>query len=169
VTVAFSGPVEITGINPYVLVSAEHAATLRSGWRRPLPVVVRLNRDMDASWRTNLMPRGDGAFYLYLHGEMRATAGVGVGDTVTVELRDDVAYRGGPTHDVPASFQAALTVNVTAAANWERLPPSRRKEILRYLAGLKSERAIDRNVEKAMRVLSGESERFMARDWRDGR
>jgi hypothetical protein len=167
--VTFSAPVEITGINPYVLVSSDRAETLRSGWRRPLPVAVRLNGDSDTSWRTNLMPRGDGAFYLYLHGGMRTTAGVNVGDTVTVELRDDEAYRGGPTHDIPKSFQAALAANLTAAANWERLAPSRRKEILRYFAGLKSERAIERNVDKALRVLSGESERFMAREWSEGR
>jgi hypothetical protein len=41
--------------------------------------------------------------------------------------------------------------------------------MLRYFAGLKSERALERNVDKALRVLSGESERFMARDWVDGR
>jgi len=166
--VTFYGLIEITGINPYVLVSARDAAALRSGWRRPLPVLVRLNGDTDSSWHTNLMPRGDGAFYLYLHGEMRDTAGVGVGDAVSVELRVDEAYRGGPAHEMPAGFQAALDGNKDAAANWGRLSPSRRKEILRYFAGLKSERARERNVEKALRVLSGESERFMARDWVDG-
>jgi Domain of unknown function (DUF1905)/Bacteriocin-protection, YdeI or OmpD-Associated len=168
-SVTFRAPIEITGINPYVLVSSQHASTLRPGWRRPLPVIVRLNKNDDTSWRTNLMPRGDSAFYLYLHGEMRKAAGVDVGDTVSVELRVDAAYRGGPTHEVPTSFQAALNANPTAAQNWERLAPSRRKEILRYLAGLKSERAIERNVDKALRVLGGESERFMARDWTDGR
>jgi hypothetical protein len=168
-SVTFSAPIEITGINPYVLVSFLDASTLRSGWRRPLPVLVRLNNDTETTWRTNLMPRGDGAFYLYLHGEMRSAARAGVGDKVTVELRVDDAYHGGPAHDIPASFQAALNANPTAAQNWEGLPPSRRKEILRYFAGLKSERALERNVDKALRVLSGESERFMARDWVDGR
>jgi hypothetical protein len=168
-SVTFMAPIEITGINPYVLVSADHAATLRSGWRRPLPVIVRLNKELETWWRTNLMPRGDGAFYLYVHGEMRRAAKVDVGDTVTVELRDDELYRGGPTHDIPARFQTALNTHAVAAANWERLTPSRRKEILRYFAGLKSERALERNVDKALRVLSGESERFMARDWVEGR
>jgi hypothetical protein len=115
------------------------------------------------------MPRGDGAFYLYLHGEMRNSARVGVGDTVTVELRVEDAYRGDPVHEIPARLQTALNANATAAQNWERLTPSRRKEILRYFAGLKSDRARDRNVDQALRVLSGESERFMARDWVDGR
>ncbi len=169
VPVTFRASIEIAGINPYVLVSSRHASTLRPGWRRPLPVLVRLNDETDTSWRTNLMPRGDGAFYLYLHGEMRDTAGVSVGDRVSVELRVDEAYRGGPTHEVPARFREALDAHPTAAANWDRLAPSRRKEILRYFAGLKSERALQRNIDKALRVLGGEKERFMARDWIDGR
>lgn len=165
--VTFSGLIEITGINPYVLVSSHDASTLRSGWRRPLPVLVRLNTT-DTWWRTNLMPRGDGSFYLYLHGEMRKTTGVDVGDGVVVELRVDGAYRGGPTHKIPPSFQAALNSHSVAAANWGRLTPSRQKEILRYFAGLKSDRALERNVDKALRVLGGENERFMAREWVDG-
>lgn len=41
--------IELRGINPYVLVSAEllvsaeRAARLRKGWRKPLPVLVRVN------------------------------------------------------------------------------------------------------------------------------
>jgi hypothetical protein len=134
-----------------------------------MPVLVRLNGAPAESWRTNLMPRGDGSFYLYLHGEMRTVAGVDVGDVVTAELRFDEAYRGGPTHDTPPQFQEALDRSSTAKANWLALPPSRQKEILRYLAGLKTERAVERNVARALRVLSGESERFMAREWSDGR
>jgi hypothetical protein len=168
-SVTFVAPIEIIDINPYVLVLAHHVSTLRPGRRRPLPVLVCLNSETNSSWRTNLMPRGDGAFYLYVNGEMRDSAGVAVGDRVTVELRVDETYRGGPTHEAPANFQAALSSNSRAAANWERLPPSRRKEVLRYFAGLKSERALERNVERALRVLSGENERFMARDWIDGR
>ena len=48
---------------------------------------------------------------------------------------------------------------------WSELIPSRQKEILRYFAGLKSETARARNYAKAMRVLNGAKERFMARDW----
>lgn len=48
---------------------------------------------------------------------------------------------------------------------WTMLTPSRKKEIVRYLAALKSDEARERNVSRALRVLSGAKERFMARSW----
>jgi hypothetical protein len=164
-----TAPIEMVGINPFVLVPSRLATDLRAQWRRPMPVLVRINSAPDEPWRTNLMPRGDGAFFLYLHAEMRKASNVDVGDVVTAELRFDEAYRGGPIHEMPTEFQEALDANPFAKANWLELSPSRRKEILRYFAGLKTDRAKERNVNRALRVLSGESDRFMARDWRDGR
>ena len=55
--------------------------------------------------------------------------------------------------------------DAAARAHWDALPPSRRKELLRYLASLKSQDARLRNIERALRVLGGAKERFMARDW----
>ena len=52
--------------------------------------------------------------------------------------------------------------------NWEALIPSRRKEILRYFARLKSTEARERNLERALHVLSGRQGRFMARVWNQG-
>ena len=49
------------------------------------------------------------------------------------------------------------------------LPPSRKKEMVRYLARLKSQAARDRNLARALEVLSGKSGRFMARAWVEGR
>ncbi|MBA4750969.1 MAG: hypothetical protein H2055_01895, partial [Sphingopyxis sp.] len=45
------------------------------------------------------------------------------------------------------------------------LAPSLRKEILRYLANLKSDAARQRNIDRAIGVLSGAKARFLARDW----
>jgi hypothetical protein len=53
--------------------------------------------------------------------------------------------------------------------NWEALIPSRQKEILRYFSRLKSGEAIEGNLKRALNVLSGRAERFMARSWKDGR
>jgi len=52
--------------------------------------------------------------------------------------------------------------------NWEALIPSRKKEILRYFAPLKSPEARERNLERALYVLSGKKGRFMARAWNQG-
>ncbi len=155
-------------INPYILVTATQARTIKPGWRKPLPVLVRINGKPAVPWRINMMPAGDGSFYLYLHGDVRRASGTKVGDRVRVEVGFDTRYRNGPQHPVPSWFKAALRKNSKAMKNWEALIPSRRKEILRYFAQLKSTEARERNLERALHVLSGRKGRFMARAWKQG-
>jgi hypothetical protein len=165
----FLAVIRMRGINPYVHVSASRANQLRKDWRKPMPVLTRVNGEPAAKpWRINMMPAGDGSFYLYLHNSIREAAGVGVGDRVTVQIGFDPAYRNGPLHPMPRWFGAALRDDPQARMNWSRLSPSRRKEVLRYFASLKSDEARQRNLERAMRVLSGAPGRFMARNWKGG-
>ena len=67
----FRAPMEINRINPYVLVRADQAARLKRNWRKPMPVRVQVNGKPEVPWRINLMPVGDGHFFLYLHGQVR--------------------------------------------------------------------------------------------------
>jgi len=157
--------IEITGINPYVLVDARRASRLRKNWRKPMPVLVQVNGKPDAPWRINMMPRGDGSFFLYLAGVVRKASGTAVGDVVTILVRFDGAYKGGPARPMPRWFAGPLARNRRATAGWERLSPSRQKEIIRYFAALKSPAAQARNVKQALHVLAGGKARFMARDW----
>jgi hypothetical protein len=166
----FQATIKIRGINPYVDVATWRAARLQKNWRRPMPVLVRLNgKPARQPWRINMMPTGKGGFYLYLHGSLRTATGTGVGDRVTVELGFDQAYKGGPMHAMPRWFSTALAGNAEAKLNWGKLTPSRRKEILRYFASLKSPESRERNLSRAMAALSGTSARFMARTWKHGR
>ena len=165
----FRAKMRIQSANPYVLISAARAKALRSEWRKPMPVLVRINGKPNPPWRINLMPIGDGRFYLYLHGDVRKASATKVGDMVDVDVRFDPAYRGGPMHPMPEWFRAPLFANAKAKKGWDSLIPSRQKEILRYLSWLKSPEARERNVAKAIRVLSGEKERYMARSWSEGR
>src|SRR6266852_1482402 len=137
-------------INPYVLVTPALAKAIKPGWRKPLPVLVRINGKPAVPWRINMMPVGNGSFYLYLHGDVRRASGTKVGDRVRVEVGFDARYRNGPQHRVPSWFKATLRRNSRAMKNWEALIPSRRKEILRYFARLKSQEARERNLEKAL-------------------
>ena len=155
--------------NPYVHISRERATALKPAWRKPMPVLVQINGAPRPPWRINLMPVGDGAFYLYLHGDVRTASATKVGDMVDVSLRFDPAYRGGPMHPMPIWFREPLYANARAKSAWLALIPSRQKEILRYLSWLTSEAARERNVATAIRVLSGANERYMARSWRNGR
>jgi hypothetical protein len=148
-----------------VLVSADRAAQLVAKWRKPMPVRVRVNGQPNPPWRINMMPVGDGSFYLYLHGDVRAASQTKVGDKVDMEIAFDSDYRGGPADPMPSWFAEAIQSNPAAQRGWESLPPSRQKEVVRYLVRLKSPEAQQRNTERAMHVLAGGKARFMARDW----
>ena len=168
-TLRFRALIKIHGINPYVLVTAKRASELRPGWRKPMPVLFRINGKPQEASPINMMPIGDGRFRLYLNGKIRKASGTGVGDRVEVEVRFDAKYKSGPAHPMPAWFRAALRKNPLARENWEALIPSRKKEILRYFAALKSPEARERNLARALRALSGKPERFMARSWSGGK
>jgi hypothetical protein len=161
----FTAKILLKGINPYVLVSAARAARIKKNWKKPMPILVQVNGKPEPAWRINMMPAGDGSFYLYLAGVVRKASGTQVGDRVEISIAFDGGYKNGPQHNMPADFATQLASNSTIQARWETLSPSLKKEILRYLAKLKSEEARARNIERAIRVLGGAQERFMARDW----
>ena len=71
----FRAKIELRGINPYVLVSAARAARIRAGWKKPMPVLVQVNGRPEPAWPINMMPAGDGGFYLYLDGTVRKASG----------------------------------------------------------------------------------------------
>ena len=164
----FTAVIKIRGVNPFVLVSALRANAIKPGWRKPLPALVRINGEPADAWHINMMPVGDGSFYLYLHGDIRKASGTAVGDRVRVEIEFDASYRNGPQHLMPRWFKQALVANSQAMKNWTALVPSRKKEILRYFSRLNSPDARARNLAKALHVLSGEAGRFMARAWKNG-
>jgi hypothetical protein len=165
----FSSVMNIYNGNPYVHMSAGRVAKIKAGWRKPLPVLVRINGKPEKAWRINVMPIGDGNFYLYLHGDVRKASRTKVGDRVQVEVSFDDKYRNGPMHPMPAWFSKPLQKNPKARKAWAALIPSRKKEVLRYFSWLKSPEARQRNLERALRVLSGNEGRFMARNWKDGK
>ncbi len=167
-TLGFTAVIKIRGVNPFILVSAARANAVKPGWRKPLPVLMRINGKPAEAWHVNMMPVGDGSFYLYLHGDVRKASGTVVGDRVRVEIDFDPSYRNGPQHPMPAWFRQALAGNPQAMKNWIALIPSRKKEILRYFSRLNSSEARTRNLAKALDVLSGETGRFMARAWKNG-
>jgi hypothetical protein len=142
----FHATIRIVGVNPYVQVSAIRAGTLKP-------------------WRINMMPTGDGAFYLYLHGDVRRASNTKVGQRVLVDVEFDSTYRNGPMHRMPDWFRKPLAANRQAASAWKRLTPSRKKEILRYLSQLRSADARERNVRRALAALSGTGTRYMGRSW----
>jgi hypothetical protein len=49
-TLRFTARMKIHSVNPYILVSAKHAAELKPGWRKPMPVLVQINGKLEEPW-----------------------------------------------------------------------------------------------------------------------
>lgn len=155
----FSAKIGKLDINPYVQVpddvlqKLQHAAGKAKG---PIPVKGTLQ---GKPFLANVV-RYSGMWRLYLNTPMRQAANVDVGDQVTVGLEFDPAPRAEP---VPPEFKRALSQNKPAREAFEKLAPSRQKEILRYLNGLKQPHTIEKNIEKVIQYLQGEPvERLVA-------
>ena len=137
-------------INPCVVVPAKLIAALKaeSGKNQSIPVRASLQ---GRPFQANLV-RYRGAWRLYLNGTIRKAAGAEPGDRVTVTLAFDPRPRTLP---VPTAFAKALAADRKAKAAFEALPPSRRKELLRYLGNLKREESLLRNIGRMLRHLTG--------------
>ena len=166
-SIVFTATIKKRGINPYVPVSAQLATQLKENWRKPLPVLVQVNSKPEPPWHINMMPAGDGSFYLYLNGEVLKASNTKVGSQVEIKLQFDADYKPGPVHPMPSWFSMALAQNQLAKQGWDELTPSLQKEILRYMVRLKSIEAQNRNTQLAMHVLSGGKGRFLARSWNE--
>lgn len=161
--------IEIFNGNPYIHITKAQVTSIKDNWKKPIPVLVKINGKPTPPWHINLMPMGNGDFYLYLHNDIRKTSETKVGDTVTVDVSFDTKYKNGPMHPMPIWFKTPLNKSPKAKKAWGELTPSRQKEILRYMSWLKSDEAKERNVKKAIYVLEGNEDRYMARTWKNGK
>ena len=156
---SFSARIRIIGINPYVIPTKMALRLLfdQSGRETgPIQVCGTLN----GFPFTQTLVRYQGKWRLYLNTPMRKGAGIDVGDIAEVSIAHDPRSR---TIKMPAALKSALQKNGKAQSVFKGLPPSRRKEIVRYIVSLKSEAAVKRNIERAIRFLSGNG-RFVGRD-----
>ncbi|MYG99354.1 MAG: DUF1905 domain-containing protein [Acidimicrobiaceae bacterium] len=82
-----------------------------------------------------LVPVGGGHHRLFLNSAVRSAIGKGAGDSVEVRIRLD---RSNRTPETPPELQEALAEEGATTA-WKALTPSRRKELLVWLADAKRE------------------------------
>jgi hypothetical protein len=101
-------------------------------------------------YRGSLMPMGDGTFCLGVLKSIQEAAGVGFGDTITVELALDTAPR---TVEVPADLAKALARDRKAAAAWEALSFTTKKEHARGLSGAKRPETRERRLAQTLDFL----------------
>jgi hypothetical protein len=92
-----------------------------------------------------------GKWRLYLNGPMRKAAGKDVGDAIDIQIDFDSKPRTTPMHP---KLKKAFKENLNAKKAFEKLSPSRQKEILRYINFLKSEESVDKNIQRAIAHLT---------------
>src|SRR5688572_11023224 len=127
--VKFSFKIYKIGINPVVDPPDEAlTAVFEQAGRSKGAIPIR--GSLDGAEFIQTLVKYQGAWRLYINGEMLKSSGLKVGDTATVEMAFDPRPREVP---VPPKFARVLRADKRAKAEFDALSPSRQKEILRYL------------------------------------
>lgn len=169
----FKAKVLIINGNPYVRPPDEILKKIFNQAEKtmsPIPIKGKIN---GATFQQTLV-RYQGDWRLYVNIIMAKAAKIkfykSISEIVGKVATFEVEFNKTPTvFNMTPFLKKALNLNPIAKKNWERLTPSRRKEILRYFSWLKSNDAKERNVKKVIEALSGKDTRFMARSWKDGK
>ena len=150
--IKFAAEIYKIGINPVVdppdetLTGVFATAGRSSG---PIPVRGRL-QGVDF---IQTLVKYRGAWRLYINGEMLKASGLKVGDIAEVEIEFDPRPRDV---EMPAALRRALDRDSDARAEFEKLSPSRQKEIKRYIASLKTDESVARNIARVVSHLRNE-------------
>jgi hypothetical protein len=155
----FNANIELIGINPYVLPPDKVLAKLFEEAKKdkgPIPIKGSINGN---PYKQNLV-RFKGAWRLYINTTMLKDSPKRIGEHIEVCIAFDPEER---TIAVHPEFIKALAKNKTAKNVFDSLRPSLQKEIVRYLANLKTEESVTKNIPKAIDFLLGKG-RFVGRD-----
>jgi len=156
---SFKAKIEIIGINPFVLLPEKVLNSIFDQAKKDKgPIQVRGKIDGHDFIQTLVKYRGE--WRLYINGPMLKAAKKDVGNTVKIEIKFDPDERKIAFHP---KLKAAIDKNKKAKAVFESLAPSLQKEIIRYIAHLKTEETIDKNVKLAIQFLLGKV-RWIGRD-----
>ena len=134
----------------FIRVPPEVLTTL--GQRKRAPVRVTINA---YTYRTTIAVYG-GKSYIGVRREVREAAAVKAGDQLMVGLEYDAELR---TVDLPEGLRAALQTDARAAAAFERLSYTRKKEFVEWVTGAKRADTQRRRMEQAVAMLRGQARR----------
>lgn len=141
----FRGTLETNGRTATgIEVPSDVVDALGAGKRPPVRVTLH-----EHTYRTTVARMG-GRFLVPVSAEVRKAAGVTAGDQLDVGIELDEAPR---TVDVPADLATALAAEPSAAAAWERLSYTHRKEWVRSVEDAKKPETRARRVAAAVTSL----------------
>lgn len=156
---SFKAAIDIIGINPFVYVPEKILKGIFKGAgvdKGPIPVKGTVN---GKAYRQTLV-RYKGEWRLYINTIMLKDSPRRIGEVIKVTVEYDPVARTIEPH--PALLKA-LAKNRKARRVYDELSPSLRKEIVRYIAQLKTEESVARNVVKAIDFLMGKG-KFVGRE-----
>lgn len=157
--VTFTAELAIIDGNPFVsLPPAILNDVFEDAGRSKGPIQVRGTINQRPYQQTLVKFRG--AWRLYVNMKMLDDSPRRIGEAIEATVDFDPSDRGIKPH---RALLAMLDANPTAREVFDGMAPSRQKEIVRYLDGLKTEESVDRNVQRAADFLLGNG-RFVGRE-----
>ncbi|HTG65313.1 MAG TPA: YdeI/OmpD-associated family protein [Flavobacterium sp.] len=155
----FSATIEIIGINPFVYVPEEilkHIFEKAEKAKGPIPVKGTVN----SIPYTQTLMKFKGEWRLYINTKMLKNSPKRIGEQIEISISYDSEKREIPIHP---KLSEALAENEAANSVFQNLRPSLQHEIIRYIANLKTEESIDKNIPKAIAFLLGKG-KFVGRE-----
>lgn len=155
----FTAALQIIGINPFVFIPDQILRQLFAEYGKDkghIPVCGIINNKQYT--QTLLKYKGD--WRLYINTTMLKKSPERIGEEISIDIQIDTVDRTPVAHP---KLTKALKENQSAKAVFEKLSPSKQKEIIKYISFLKYEKSIDENIEKAIGFLLGKN-RFIGRD-----
>ncbi|MDI9879604.1 YdeI/OmpD-associated family protein [Flectobacillus longus] len=156
---SFQAELKIIGVNPYVDIPPQilDEIFVQAGKDKgPIPVCGKVNQQ---EFRQTLVKYA-GEWRFYVNTIMLKNSPKRIGEVIHIEITFDKESRAIAIHP---DLLKALNSNSEAQQVFEKLSPSLQKEIIRYIANLKSEESRERNIARAIQFLLG-NERFIGRD-----
>ncbi|MPS74739.1 MAG: DUF1905 domain-containing protein [Chryseobacterium sp.] len=148
----FSAKLDIIGINPFVFIPEDILNTIfEISGKNKSPISVK--GKVNGVAFTQTLVKYSGEWRLYINLKMLENAPKRIGETIEVELEFDKSERQELIHP---KLEKAIYGNPITLKIFENLNPSHKKELIRYINNLKTEKSIDNNIAKIIRHLNGE-------------
>jgi hypothetical protein len=155
----FKARIDIIGINPFVFVPEKTLKAIfkQAGTEKgPIPIRGTIN---GRPYQQTLV-KYNGLWRLYINTTMLKDSPKRIGETVELTVAHDLSDRSIEPHP---KLLEALSRMPDAKKTFEKLPPSRQNEIVRYISRLKTDTSVEKNISKAINFLLGKG-RFVGRD-----
>ena len=147
----FSAKIEIIGINPFVYLPDNILNSIFTQAQKNkghIPIKGTIN---GSPYKQTLL-KYSGVWRLYINTTMLKNSPKRIGEIIKISVILDTESREVP---MLIEFEEALKLNKDANLIFEKLSISRKSEIIRHLARLKTKESLEKNILRAINFLNG--------------